>query len=118
MLKRVLIVLFAVFISSCSKDKPEKIIIGKWILVEYLSDEYEPEACDFLSTLQFNADGTFTQYEACDEETTTGLYEVSETILSIIPDEFPITIGLRIISLTGRSFSYLFEGDVLTYEKM
>ena len=118
MLKRVCVVFLAFSIFSCSKDKPEKAIIGKWILVEYQSDEYEVEACDFLSTLQFNTDGTFSQYEACDKETTTGLYEVSETVLSVIPDSFPITIGLRIISLTSRSLSYEFEGDVITYEKM
>ena len=112
------VLLLTTSLISCSKDNPEKVIVGKWVLVEYLSDYYEPEACDFLSTIQFKSDGTFVAYDDCEKETSTGLYEVSELILSIIPDEFPITIGLKIISLTNRNLSYNYEGDILTYERM
>jgi hypothetical protein len=112
------VLLLTTSLISCSKDNPEKVIVGKWGLVEYLSDDYEPEACDFLSTLQFNSDGTYVEYDGCEKENSTGLYEVSETILSVISDEFPITIGFQIISLTNRTLSFSVEGVVLTYEKI
>jgi hypothetical protein len=117
----ILLVTFGLFLTltSCSKDSPKDLIIGKWRLSEVSGPgEEDYEDCDFTGYIQFKSDGKFMSIDDCTEETETGLYSVEDNRLTVIADELPIPFVLEILVLNDETLRTEFQGDISTFTRI
>lgn len=105
---------------SCEKDSESKYsenIVGNWKLTSgEPASNFEP--CDFDGFLTFNSGNTLAVIDACDNTTSNGLWRISENILTVSNDEFPMPVDMLIVSLSDTKMTLKFMGDVENYLKV
>jgi hypothetical protein len=126
-MKRIFAVLalFSVVLFSCSKDdKKEASLIGKWQLQSATPDD-DYAQCDFEGFIQINSDKSVLAYDKCDDETYNGTWQREGNTVTIINEEMPFPVPVKIISLTETQLvlevpDFLNDGEFIreTYKRI
>ena len=94
-----ILIALCVGLASCSKDEGgSDDIVGKW-QIYYNSDGLD-ELCDYEDWFEFKSDGTYTEFDKCDNETVGGTWKREGNNLTIVAEYFPIPIVFTIVSLS------------------
>ena len=102
----VLLVALSVGFSSCDNDDEiDNRLVGRWQLVE-TTDEFA-ESCDFRGWLEFRSDGTYTDFDACENQTISGTWSVDGNRLRMVFYQYiiPIPITLTIVSISDSELA-------------
>ena len=86
-------------ISSCSKDKDDDKIIGKWQITS-VSNPDDYEECDYQGWMELKKDGTLTEYDKCFDESSSGTWKLENGKLTLTSDVFPIPIAFDVKKLS------------------
>ncbi|MDR3327453.1 MAG: lipocalin family protein [Prevotellaceae bacterium] len=113
-------------ISSCSKDDDDSNssdLAGKWQLTEVRADgvlqnpnvstDYN-EPCDYEGWSQFKSDGTFIDYDGCDNSTSGGTWRLNGNTVTVVADVFSISLNFKIISLNQTTL--VFETTAIGFD--
>lgn len=96
----VLALLFSVVLFSCSKDdKKEASIVGKWQLQSATPDD-DYAQCDYEGFIELKSDKSVLAYDKCDDDTYTGTWQREGNVITIVNEEIPFPVPVKIISLT------------------
>jgi len=105
---------------SCEKDSASKYaenIVGNWKLTsgEPISN-FEP--CDYKGFKTFKSGNTLIEIDDCIGTTSNGLWRISDNILTVSNDEFPMPVDMLIVTLSDSKMTLKFMGDVENYLKV
>jgi hypothetical protein len=119
-----------VFISCSKDDDSDSKIVGKWQLIEVKVDgEIEnPNSengyfipCDYEGWMKFNTNGTYDEYDACEEKTIPGTWKLKNNILTVISEEFSFPVSVNVIENSDNRLvleSNSFGNEITTYKKI
>jgi len=106
------IIALCVGFASCDKDDNkgkgddttinESDIVGKWQMFEVVPDDDDYDDCDFEGWIDIRADKTFTEYDACEDDTSIGTWKIDGSTMTVIHNAFPIPIAFRVVSVSAN----------------
>ncbi|MDL2299643.1 lipocalin family protein [Bacteroides sp. OttesenSCG-928-E20] len=108
-MKKTSLLLFTAILSvclftSCSGDDDSENnstdIVGIWQMYEATPSSYY-DSCDFRGWIEFEADGSYSEFDQCEGVITNGTWTISKKTITIIDDDFSIPMDFKIISISG-----------------
>lgn len=119
-MKKTFGLLLVIFLFSCSKDSVSKYsdnIVGSWQLTSgEPASNFDP--CDFQGYTTFKSDNTLLDIDACAYINSTGLWRITDNILTVSNDEAPFPVDIQILSISDSKMVLKFMGDTETYTKV
>lgn len=103
--------------SSCSKEDYGD-IVGRWQL-EAVTPVSELEPCEFDGWIEFNNDGTWSEFNACDDEIVHGTWQRDGKELTITSSP-PVSISMvfTIVSVSDDKLVLSIMGAKATYKRL
>ena len=119
-----LLLALCVGFASCNKDGDgggsSGNIVGKWQMYEVTPSSYY-DACDFEGWIEFKSNGTYTDFDKCDNSTVNGTWKKEGNQLTVVAGNFPIPVAFTIISISSNEMVLeveLFEKSTIKYRKL